>query len=321
MTPLSDAAAPAPLVSVLVPVCERVELTRACLDSVFACADPAIPTEILVVDDCSTDGTPDYLASLGERIRVRRNAIRQGFARNMNDAAALARGRYLCLLNNDTSVTTGWLARLLAAAGRDPRIGIVGNRQLTPGTDAINHAGMVFDDDGQPIHLHAGRPGDFPPALVSREFQILTAACWLVPRDLFLALGGFDPAFRNGYEDVDFCLRLREAGRTVYYAADSVIYHLGVQSPGRRDNEQANAARFREKWQGRIVPDLRRYLAEDGVAAPRRRRPEPATSPALERARRLLRTRPAAAAWRLLLRQPGLRPLLESLRRLLVRLP
>ncbi|MFO1060057.1 MAG: glycosyltransferase family 2 protein [Dongiaceae bacterium] len=316
-----DPSGATPLVSLLVPVCDRVELTRDCLDSVFACADPAIPTEILVIDDCSIDDTPAYLASLGERITVVRNATRQGFARNMNDAAAVARGAYLCLLNNDTRVTPGWLARLVAAARRDPRIGVVGNRQLTPGTGTINHAGMVFDDDGQPVHLHAGRPGDFPPALLGREFQIVTAACWLVPRRLFQALGGFDPAFRNGYEDVDFCLRVRERGGIVYYAGDSVIYHIGLQSPGRRDHEQANAAHFRQKWQGRVTPDLHTYLERDGLLPQSRPQPAAATSRTLDLARRVLRTPPAAACWRLILARPWLRPLVEAVRRLLLALP
>jgi GT2 family glycosyltransferase len=308
-----------PLVSLLVPVCDRVELTRACLESVFACAERAIPTEILVVDDCSTDETPAYLASLGERIRVLRNATRQGFGRNMNDAASLARGEFLCLLNNDTWVTRGWLSRLLKAARRDPRIGVVGNRHLTPGSGAINHAGMVFDDVGHPHHLYFGRPADFPPALLSREFQILTAACWLVPRPLFLELGGFDTGFRNSYEDVDFCLRAREHGRTVFYVGDSVIYHHGAQSPGRTDHEEANAAYFRRKWQGRIVPDQQAYLERDGVAAAPQ---TPATtSPVLEPAPVLLPAGPVATGWRQVLSQPLLRRLLESARRIRQRLP
>src|SRR5205823_461690 len=69
--------------------------------------------------------------------------------------------------------------------------------------------------------------------------------------------------FRNGYEDVDFCLRVRARGRKVYYCADSVIYHYGQSSPGRTDNDAANAAYFQKKWHGKIRPDLRTYLAHD----------------------------------------------------------
>jgi GT2 family glycosyltransferase len=269
-----------PCVSLLIPVHNRIDLTRPCLDSVFAHSDPAIPTEILIVDDCSSDGTADYLDSLGDRVRVLRNATRQCFGYNMNAAAALAGGEYLALLNNDTIVTEGWLARMLAAIRRDASIGVVGNRQLTPGSNRINHAGMVIDEHGRPIHLYPGKPRHFRPATVSREFQVVTGACWLVPRALFLELGGFDPAFRNGCEDVDFCLRVRAHGRKVWYAADSIIYHYGASSPGRTENDAANERYLAEKWHGRITPDLHDYLVRDGqLPAPAREAP-PLPAPA-----------------------------------------
>lgn len=252
-----------PLVSIVIPVHNRADLTRQCLDSLFAHADPGIRTELLLIDDCSSDETPEYLRSLGERVRVFRNEQRRCFGHNMNFAASKASGKYLCLLNNDTYVSTGWLRKLVDAAERDPAVGVVGNKHLFPDSGKINHAGMVFDDNGCPTHLYPGLDADYAASKISREFQTLTAACWLVPRDLFLEMGGFDDQFRNGYEDVDFCLRARERGRKVYYCADSVIYHYGQSSPGRTDNDAANAAYFQKKWQGKIRPDLRDYLARD----------------------------------------------------------
>jgi O-antigen biosynthesis protein len=254
-----------PCVSIVVPVYNRLDLTRACLDSVFATADPSFPFEVLVIDDHSTDGTAEYLTALAPRVRSFRNDARQCFGYNVNLAARLARGEYLCLLNNDTLVTSGWLSPLFAAASKDPAIGVVGNRHLTPGTNILNHAGMVFDADRRPVHLYVGQLAKFPPALVSREFQCVTGACWLVERQLFLDLGGFDLQFKNGYEDVDFCLRVRRHGRKVFYAADSVIYHHGQQSPGRSDNDVANALAFERKWGAHIICDLEDYLIRDGV--------------------------------------------------------
>src|ERR1700704_1264039 len=84
--------APAPCVSILIPVYNRCELTRACLESVFAFADPSLSTEIIVIDNCSSDGTADYLRSLGDRIRVIHNTTRKNYGRNMNEAAEAARG-------------------------------------------------------------------------------------------------------------------------------------------------------------------------------------------------------------------------------------
>jgi len=249
----------APAVSILIPVHNRLEMTRACLESIFANADSSPSFEILVVDDGSTDGTAAYLDSLAPRVRALPSATRESFAQKMNRAAPLAHGEFLCLLNNDTLVTPGWLANLLAAAQRDSGIGVVGNLQLTPGTERINHAGMVFDAQGNSHHLYEGQPADFWPARISREFQIVTAACWLVRKRVFLELGGFDPGYVNGFEDVDFCLRARQSGYAIFYAGDSVIYHHGSSTPGRTDHEPANAARFKSKWQAAIVPDLEKF--------------------------------------------------------------
>jgi GT2 family glycosyltransferase/glycosyltransferase involved in cell wall biosynthesis len=256
-----------PLVSILIPVHNRVDLTRECFASLFQHAEPAISVEYLVVDDCSTDDTPGYLAGLGEQVRVLHNEERQCFGSNMNQAADRARGQYLCLLNNDTLVTAGWLKALVETIQQDPRIGVVGNRHLFPDSGKLNHAGMVFDETGKPVHLYPGRDGDFPPALVSREFQIVTAACWLVPRALFLDLGGFDEGFSNGFEDVDFCLRVRQQGLKVFYCANSVIYHYGQSSPGRTDSDTVNEAYFRQRWTGRIQTDLQDYLRKDARLA------------------------------------------------------
>lgn len=257
-----------PCVSLLLAVHNRVDLTRACLDSIFAHADPDIPTEIIVVDDCSGDGTEAYLCALGDRVRVLRNESRGCFGHNMNNAALLARAEYLLLLNNDTEVTPFWLRRMLDAAQQDPMIGLVGNRQLFPGSGRINHAGMAFDSQCRPVHLYPGKPADFPPANVSREFQALTGACWLMPRAVFQEFGGFDPQFRNGWEDIDFCLRIRQRGYKVWYAADSVIYHHVSASVGRYDHEDANERYFTDKWRDQIIPDLQDYLIRDGQLPP-----------------------------------------------------
>ncbi|HWX32506.1 MAG TPA: glycosyltransferase [Steroidobacteraceae bacterium] len=257
-----------PQASLLIPVHNRVELTRACLNSIFNYADPDIAVEIIIVDDCSTDGTADYLNSLGDRIRVIRNEERGCFGHNINKAAALARSDYMVLLNNDTEVTPFWLRRMLDAARADPTIGVIGNRQLYPDTGNINHAGVVFDERCRPVHLYPGEPADFPPANVSRDFQTLTGACLLVPRAVFRELGGFDPKFRTGHEDTDFCLRARQRGYRVHYVADSVIYHHIGSSPGRYDNEGENERHFIAKWAGKIVPDLHDYVTRDAAWLP-----------------------------------------------------
>ena len=248
-----------PSVSILVPVHNRLDLTKACLESVFETAEKSVPFEIIVIDDKSVDGTVEYLQSLGARVRTIRNSTRKCFAENVNSAVPLAKGEYLCLLNNDTLVTAGWLQKLLAAARSDPAIAVVGNRHLSPGTNLIDHAGMVFDSRKRPVHLYRGQPADFRPAQFSQEFQCVTAACWLVRKNIFLELGGFDAEFKNGCEDIDFCLRAGRAGHKIFYAADSVIYHYGQSTPGRKDHETSNSRYFEKKWGDSIASDLHHY--------------------------------------------------------------
>lgn len=272
-------------ISILIPVHNRLDLTRPCLESIWKHAGPAPSTEIVIIDDASSDGTAEYLDSLGDRVSVLKNTQRQCFGRNMNAAAREAQGEYLCLLNNDTLVTAGWLEKMLEVARRHPDIGVVGNKHLWPDSGKVNHAGMVFDAQGVPVHLYPGHDPADPCVNVSRDFQIVTAACWLVPRELFLQLGGFDEGFVNGFEDVDFCLRVREAGKRVYYCHESVIYHYGQSSPGRQLHDQQNGRTFAKKWGGLVRSDLEDYIARDRHAAQSSkpaatqyvRRPRPAT--------------------------------------------
>jgi GT2 family glycosyltransferase len=252
-------------VSILIAAHNRLELTRACLDTVFANADPDIAVEILVTDDCSNDGTDSYLASLGGRIRVITNEARRSFGESMNRAAGEAWGDYLCLLNNDTLVTPEWLGKLLNAGRRDATIGVIGNLQITPATGKIDHAGMVFDKEYHVHHLYRHLDATYPPAHLTREFQMVTGACWLLTKAFFLEMGGFDPVFKNGCEDADFCLRARQRGRKVLYVGESMIYHHGASSPGRMDHEEANLEYFYRKWRGHIKPDLEDYLSSDRI--------------------------------------------------------
>ena len=259
-----DSLREAKSVSLIIPVHNRVELTCACLDSVFANTDPSVRLEIIVVDDCSTDATASYLASLGDKVRVIRNETRGSFGANTNKAAQAASGKYLLILNNDTIVTEKWLEPLLEVAETHQDAAVIGNCQLYASSGLINHAGMVFDERGRPVHLYDGMPADFPAARLSRKLQAVTGACWLVPRKIFLELGGFDPVFRNGFEDVDFCLRARKRGYTIWYAADSAIYHHVSSSSGRFDREEENAALFAARWQQDVIHDRALVLASDG---------------------------------------------------------
>jgi glycosyltransferase involved in cell wall biosynthesis len=150
----------------------------------------------------------------------------------------------------------------LHAAANPP---FVGAKLLFP-DNTIQHAGLVICQDGHPRHIYTGFPADHPAVNKSRRYQIVTGACMLVRRALFEQAGGFDTAYRNGYEDVDLCLRLGERGHEVHYCHESVLCHMEcVTRTVQTEEDRRNIALYRERWQHRVRPDELQYYAEDGL--------------------------------------------------------
>ena len=242
--------------SIITPLFNRLELTRACLESGRRTLG-GWDYEWILIDDGSTDGTRDFLATLAgdERIRAVLNDAPRGYAANNNLGARMARAPLLCLLNNDTSLLPGWIEPMARLAALLPDVACVGNVQRETFTGLLDHCGMYFDDDGRAPHAGQGRPAPPPEAYI--EWPAVTAACCVVRRKLFLDLGGFDEGFRNGYEDIDFCLRAGTRGYRHFVANRSVIYHHVSASPGRKQREEANLRRFQDRWLMQLQTDLR----------------------------------------------------------------
>jgi GT2 family glycosyltransferase len=246
---------------VIIPAFNQMALTAQCLRTLKS----HYASEIVVVNDASTDATAQLLASYGNQIKAVSRQTNGGFARSCNEGARVAAaGDYLVFLNNDTIPQRGWLETLVRYADDHPKAAVVGSKLLYP-NDTIQHAGVVICQDRYPRHIYTGFPSDHPAVSRSRRFQIVTAACMLVRREVFEEAGGFDPAFHNGFEDVDFCLRLGERGREVHYCADSVVYHLESVSPGRFQHNRENVALYRKRWLERVRRDELEYYIEDGL--------------------------------------------------------
>jgi GT2 family glycosyltransferase len=249
--------------SVVIPVYNQASLTRQCLAALVASPPEVAELELVVVDDASSDSTSQVLADYEGRVRVVRNERNLGFAGACNRGAANASGEWLVFLNNDTIPQPGWLDALLRyASGRDG-IGVVGAKLLFP-NGRVQHAGVVFAKSQAPHHIYAGFPADHPAVNKSREYQVVTAACALIRRELFEDAGAFDTAFVNGYEDVDLCLRLRRLGHEIHYCHESVVSHLESAT---RDYlaDPANFRLFLERWSGDVYQDDFRYYLEDGL--------------------------------------------------------
>ena len=157
------------------------------------------------------------------------------FAENCNDGAALTQTPYIVFLNDDTKPDQDdWIDRLLDPFD-DPNVGIVGCRLIYP-DGRLQHTGVYFDNDQTGIVAH-NRTIDTPAGPV----DAVTGACLAIRTDIFRSQNGFDEAFRNGYEDIDLCLRVRQAGHTIYYTPDcTIIHHESQSGPARWANTQDN---------------------------------------------------------------------------------
>jgi GT2 family glycosyltransferase/Tfp pilus assembly protein PilF len=242
------------LASVIVLCCNELEYTRRCLESVFR--HTRAPYELILVDNGSTDGTPDYLEEVRThagpaRVEVIRNETNRGFPAGCNQGLARAQGRYVVFLHNDTVVTAHWLHRLVAGSLHDwPRVGMVGpvtnnapDAQRVPGRHAALEDLDAFAE---------GRAREFAGRVL--PVRRLTGFCLLARREVLDRVGGFDERFGLGFfDDDDLCVRTREAGFQLLLALDAFVHHFGgrtFQALGikTRESLEENFGRFQEKW-------------------------------------------------------------------------
>ncbi|MBH0201253.1 MAG: glycosyltransferase [Nitrospira sp.] len=233
--------------SIIIPVWNRCELTRQCIEALAKTTDD-ISWELIVVDNHSTDDTASFLSTLGGDIQVITNQENLGFAKACNQGARAAHGKYLVFLNNDTIPQPGWLPPLVSEVDAHSDVGIVGSKLLYP-DGTVQHAGVVFMRSRViPYHIYRAAPSTMSAVNQRREFQAVTAACMLIRREVFEKVKGFDECFINGFEDVDLCLKVREQGHHVIYQPRSVVYHLESQTSGRSDRDEQNARLLGERW-------------------------------------------------------------------------
>ncbi len=239
------------LCSIVIPVFNAAHLTQQCLEAIRAYT-PDVRYEIVVVDNASTDFTPELLSTSPD-VRCIRNEQNQGFAVACNQGAAIAQGEYVLFLNNDTIPRAGWLRPLIEVLQSKPTIGIAGSKLIYPQSGLIQHAGVAVTPDGNPINMYRLFPADLPEANVSRIMPGVTGASLMMRTRQFLELGGFDERYLNGYEDVDLCLRARQVGLASYYCHTSEFDHFESMTPGRQTFDAVNNKLLRSEWAGSLA--------------------------------------------------------------------
>jgi O-antigen biosynthesis protein len=251
--------------SVIIPVFNKVEFTFQCLRSLLR-EIKGDDTEIIVVDNGSTDETRELLSHFEGLVRVVENELNRGFVDACNQGAEVARGRLLVFLNNDTFVLPGWLDALVETVERDPRAGAVGSLFLYP-EGRIQEAGAIVWSNGEAFHYGWGRSPDDRRFTFAREVDYCSGASLLIRKELFERLGGFDRRYAPAYyEDADLCMGVRSLGYKVIYQPHSRLVHYEGATAGRdtrtgfKQYQVINREKFYEKWRDTLA---REHQAED----------------------------------------------------------
>lgn len=264
-----------PPVSIIIPVFNQWDLTRACLRSIRATVPDGV-AEVILVDNASTDLTPKGAPFLGKELfgnnfSYLRNRENRNFAGASNQGAAAASGEFILFLNNDTELLPGWLEPLLSDFREYPDLAATGPVLLYPEKPLIGHTVQHLGVSISPFrkigHLYEGISAASPLTKKRRFFQIITAACMMMPGAIFQKAGGFDEGYKNGFEDVDLCARLSASGYRFTVNPEARIIHYQGQSAGRTSAEAENSTRMKEKVLHLLRPDKAGLFAADGMEA------------------------------------------------------
>ncbi len=252
--PLQFAPCDKPLVSIVIPVYNKIDFSFHCLAAVRNNSG-SLPYEVIVVDDCSKDETEQVLARI-DGLRVIRNKKNSGFIESCNNGAAAARGEFLVMLNNDTEPQPGWLDALVNTFRDKPDAGMVGAKLLF-GDGSLQEAGGIVWRDGSAWNLGRGEDPNKPEYSYLRAVDYCSGACLMLRSEDYFAFGQFDRLYLPAYyEDTDLAFKVRQAGKQMYYQPLARVIHFeGITNGtdtggGVKAYQVANQRKFFERWQG-----------------------------------------------------------------------
>jgi glycosyltransferase involved in cell wall biosynthesis len=248
-----------PLVSIIIPTKNHVDLLSQCLDGILNHTSYN-NLEVIVVDNGSTD--PKTIAYFKEidadkRIQILHDNSPFNYSAINNMAVKHARGDVLCFLNNDIKIIApDWLTEMVSQALRK-EIGAVGSR-LYYANDTIQHTGVFLGFRGKAGHLFRYMPrhcmGQWARAVLVQNMSAVTAACLVIRKEVFEAVGGFEERLTITFNDVDLCLRIAQSGYRNLYTPFAELYHL--ESVTRKMMAYAHEESFfQTQWQHALFSD------------------------------------------------------------------
>lgn len=230
--------------SVLIVSYNSIQTIQACVESVFSELD-TISGEVIVVDNFSTDGTPELLKTMdieNPQLQIVLNRSNRGFAVGNNQALALAEGQDILILNPDTVIQAGTLLEMLKELNVNEKIGIVAPQLQFPDgriqktcrrfprhLDVIYHSLGLTQLYPKATHFNAWKMGDFDHKS-RRQVDQPAGAALLVKGHLLRELNGFDENFPMFFNDVDLCKRVTDAGYEIWYLPEYIVEHVGGAS-------------------------------------------------------------------------------------------
>jgi|GEM_PF-569222 len=247
--------------TIIIPVYNKEELTRKCLNSLYNNLSDRISYEVIVVDNASENSAKllEEFDNKYENFKFIRNETNLGFAKANNQAIGMKAGKHVLLLNNDTEITQNSIESMYNKLISETDIGIVGACLLYPNSEYIQHLFIkIGTEDGQTLApYHPFQFSKLEEVFVSKinECSAVTGAAMMISNKVVKKIGLLDENYINGLEDVDYCFRAKSAGFKITYNEESIIYHHESASTGRHDNDIANWQRLNQKWLDKIKFD------------------------------------------------------------------
>ena len=255
-----------PLVSVIIPNKDHLDDLTRCLESMEN-VNNYHNVEYIVVENNSVledtfEGYKELEKKYGDKFKlVRWDGIFNYSAIN-NFGARYAKGEYILLLNNDTSVIEPDSLRCMLAQCQRAEVGIVGAKLLYD-DDTVQHAGVIMGYQGVAGHAFTGIGDDvygyFARAVLSQELSAVTAACLLTKRSVFDEVGGLDESFEVAFNDIDYCMKVRAAGYKIIYDPHAKLHHYEYKSRGAEDTGKkqerfgGEIMHFIDKWRAALI--------------------------------------------------------------------